>query len=72
MVIVFVSIVAEIGFESQSGQKVKPKTIKFAFAASPLSTHYQVVITKTDWLRIRVLCPRGIIYIYSHTIVSVS
>jgi hypothetical protein len=35
------------------------KTIKLAFAASPLSTQFSGARSKTDWLRIRLMCPSG-------------
>jgi len=39
--------------------QVKPKTIKFVFVASLLSTRYLGEIAKTGWLGIRIMCQSG-------------
>ena len=40
--------------------RVKPKTMKFACSASPLSMQYQGVRAKTGWLKIMIMCPSGV------------
>ena len=39
--------------------RIKPKTIKFVFVASPLIAQYKEVRTKIDWLGVRIMCPNG-------------
>jgi hypothetical protein len=39
--------------------RLKPKTIKLVFVASPLSTQYEGEKAKTGWLGIRIMCPSG-------------
>ena len=39
-------------------RRVKPKTIKLVFVASPLSTQHSGERAKTDWLGMR-MCPSG-------------
>ena len=43
--------------------QVKPKTIKFAFAASPLSMHHYGERAKTGWFRIRIMCPSVVTFL---------
>ena len=43
----------------QSPGRVKPKTIKLVFVASPLCTQHYGVRAKTGWLGIRIMCPSG-------------
>ena len=50
-----------------SPDRVKPKTIKLVFVASPLSTQHEGERAKTDWLGIGIMCP-----IEVQTVVSVS
>ena len=40
-------------------QQVKQKTIKLVVAASLLSKQHRGAITKTCWLRIRIMLPSG-------------
>jgi len=42
-----------------SGGRVKLKTRKLVFVASPLSTHNLGERAKTGWLGIRIMCPSG-------------
>jgi hypothetical protein len=55
--------------------RIKPKTIKLVFVASPLSTncrqHYEER-AKTSWLGIRIMCVWVGQYVYPWTVVSVS
>jgi hypothetical protein len=37
--------------------RVKQKTIKLVFVASPLSTQHEGERAKTDWLGVRIMCP---------------
>ena len=39
--------------------RVRPQMIKLAFTATLLSTQYSRVRAKTDWFRIRIMCPSG-------------
>ena len=39
--------------------RLKPKTIKLVFVASPLSTQNEGEKAKTGWLGIRIMCPSG-------------
>jgi hypothetical protein len=39
--------------------RVKPKTMKLVFVASPLSTQHSGEREKTGWLRIMITCPSG-------------
>jgi hypothetical protein len=41
--------------------RVKLKTIKLVFVASPLSMQHQGERTKTGWLGIRIMCQSGAI-----------
>jgi hypothetical protein len=56
MVSVLASSVVDRGFESG---RVKPKTLKLVFVASPLSTQHLGERAKTGWLGIRIMCPSG-------------
>ena len=42
---------------SSSPGRVKPKTIKLVFAASPISIQQKGERAKTGWLGIRIMCP---------------
>ena len=42
-----------------SPDRVKPKTIKLVYVASPLSTQHVGETAKTIWLGIRIICPSG-------------
>ena len=37
--------------------RIKPKTMKFVFVASPLIAQYKEVRRKIDWLGVRIMCP---------------
>ena len=42
-----------------SPDRVKPKTLKLVFVASPLSTQHEGERAKPGWLGIRIMCPSG-------------
>ena len=42
--------------------RVKPKTIKLVFVASPLNSQYSGERAKTGWFGIRIMCPYGVTY----------
>ena len=46
-------------YVGSSPGRVKQKTIKLVFVASPLSTQHQGVREKTGWLGIRIMCASG-------------
>jgi hypothetical protein len=60
MVSVFDSSAVVVG--SSTG-RVKPKTIKLVFVASPLSRQHYGERTNNGWLGIRIMCPSGAILI---------
>ena len=40
--------------------RVKPKTMKLVFVASPLTMQHEGERAKTGWLGIRIMCPIGV------------
>ena len=42
--------------------RVKPKTIKLVFVASPLNSQYSGERANTGWFGIRIMCPYGVTY----------
>jgi hypothetical protein len=55
-----VSVLASSAVDRGSSPgRVKPKTIKLVFVASPLSTRYYGERAKTGWLGIGIMCPSG-------------
>ena len=53
---VLISNAVDHGFEPL---RVKPKTMKFVFVASPLSMQLYGIKAKTGWLGIRIFCQNG-------------
>jgi len=52
-------LVPSVVDRGSSSDRVKPKTIKFVFVVSPLSTQHRGERAKSGWLRIRIVCPSG-------------
>jgi hypothetical protein len=46
-----------------SPRRVKPRTIKLVFVASPLSTRHYEERAKIGWLGIRIICPNGVTFL---------
>ena len=57
MVVVLSSSSVDRGFEPG---RVKPKTVIFVFAASPLNTQYKGERAKTGWFGISIMCQGGV------------
>jgi hypothetical protein len=60
MVSVLTSKAVDCGFEPR---RIKPKTIKLIFVASPLSTPHYGERAKIGWLGIRIMYPNGVIFL---------
>jgi len=43
--------------------RVKARTIKLVFVASPLSTQHYRERAKIGWLGIRIMCPNGVTFL---------
>jgi len=54
-----ISMLASSAVVGSNPDRVKPKTIKLAFVACPLSTQHAGERAKTGWLGIRIMCSSG-------------
>jgi hypothetical protein len=46
-------------------EQVKQKTMKLVFVASSLYMQHYGERAKTGWLRIRIMCPNGVTFLFS-------
>jgi len=54
-----ISMLASNTVVGSSTDRLKPKTIKLAFAACPVGTQHTGERAKTVWPAIRIMCPSG-------------